>query len=173
MRLALASQPVRNGDVAWNVRCMEDVLRACSGRADTVVFGESVLQGFDCLRWDYARDCTVAAAWTDEPVRHLQAAARENGAAVSFGMIERAADGCIGKFSCRDGLMDKLRDVHVVSSFLDPTPRRRMSGRHMAANTSHSLPPSSRLMNVPTPMSPPVSQVVSSMKPQYTYIAVP
>ena len=59
MRLALASQPVRNGDVAWNVRCMEDVLRACSGRADTVVFGESVLQGFDCLRWDYARDCTV------------------------------------------------------------------------------------------------------------------
>lgn len=47
MRLALASQPVRNGDVAWNVRCMEDVLRACSGRADTVVFGESVLQGFD------------------------------------------------------------------------------------------------------------------------------
>lgn len=88
MRLALASQPVRNGDVAWNVRCMEDVLRACSGRADTVVFGESVLQGFDCLRWDYARDCTVAAAWTDEPVRHLQAAARENGAAVSFGMIE-------------------------------------------------------------------------------------
>ena len=65
MRLALASQPVRNGDVAWNVRCMEDVLRACSGRADTVVFGESVLQGFDCLRWDYARDCTVAAAWTD------------------------------------------------------------------------------------------------------------
>ena len=93
MRLALASQPVRNGDVAWNVRCMEDVLRACSGRADTVVFGESVLQGFDCLRWDYARDCTVAAAWTDEPVRHLQAAARENGAAVSFGMIERAADG--------------------------------------------------------------------------------
>lgn len=68
MRLALASQPVRNGDVAWNVRCMEDVLRACSGRADTVVFGESVLQGFDCLRWDYARDCTVAAAWTDEPV---------------------------------------------------------------------------------------------------------
>lgn len=90
MRLALASQPVRNGDVAWNVRCMEDVLRACSGRADTVVFGESVLQGFDCLRWDYARDCTVAAAWTDEPVRHLQAAARENGAAVSFGMIERS-----------------------------------------------------------------------------------
>ena len=44
MRLALASQPVRNGDVAWNVRCMEDVLRACSGRADTVVFGESVLR---------------------------------------------------------------------------------------------------------------------------------
>ena len=71
MRLALASQPVRNGDVAWNVRCMEDVLRACSGRADTVVFGESVLQGFDCLRWDYARDCTVAAAWTDEPVLYV------------------------------------------------------------------------------------------------------
>ena len=71
MRLALASQPV-NGDVAWNVRCMEDVLPRLQREADTVVFGESVLQGFDCLRWDYARDCTVAAAWTDEPVRHLQ-----------------------------------------------------------------------------------------------------
>ena len=116
MRLALASQPVRNGDVAWNVRCMEDVLRACSGRADTVVFGESVLQGFDCLRWDYARDCTVAAAWTDEPVRHLQAAARENGAAVSFGMIERAADGLYSSqvFLGADGrLIDVFRRVSV------------------------------------------------------------
>ena len=114
MRLALASQPVRNGDVAWNVRCMEDVLRACSGRADTVVFGESVLQGFDCLRWDYARDCTVAAAWTDEPVRHLQAAARENGAAVSFGMIERAADGLYSSqvFLGADGrLIDVFRGL--------------------------------------------------------------
>ena len=116
MRLALASQPVRNGDVAWNVRCMEDVLRACSGRAETVVFGESVLQGFDCLRWDYARDCTVAAAWTDEPVRHLQAAARENGAAVSFGMIERAADGLYSSqvFLGADGrLIDVFRRVSV------------------------------------------------------------
>lgn len=116
MRLALASQPVRNGDVAWNVRCMEDVLRACSGRADTVVFGESVLQGFDCLRWDYACDCTVAAAWTDEPVRHLQAAARENGAAVSFGMIERAADGLYSSqvFLGADGrLIDVFRRVSV------------------------------------------------------------
>ena len=116
MRLVLASQPVRNGDVAWNVRCMEDVLRACSGRADTVVFGESVLQGFDCLRWDYARDCTVAAAWTDEPVRHLQAAARENGAAVSFGMIERAADGLYSSqvFLGADGrLIDVFRRVSV------------------------------------------------------------
>lgn len=116
MRLSLASQPVRNGDVAWNVRCMEDVLRACSGRADTVVFGESVLQGFNCLRWDYARDCTVAAAWTDEPVRHLQAAARENGAAVSFGMIERAADGLYSSqvFLGADGrLIDVFRRVSV------------------------------------------------------------
>ena len=116
MRLALASQPVKNGEVEWNVQRMEDVLRACRGRADAVVFGESVLQGFDCLCWDYARDCAVAAALTDRPVQRLQTAARENGTAVSFGMIERAADGLYSSqvFLGADGrLVDVFHRVSV------------------------------------------------------------
>ena len=49
-------------------------------------------------------------------MRHLQAAARENGAAVSFGMIERAADGLYSSqvFLGADGrLIDVFRRVSV------------------------------------------------------------
>ena len=45
MRLALASQPVRNSNVGWNVRRMEDVLRASRGRADAATGGAACFAG--------------------------------------------------------------------------------------------------------------------------------
>ena len=49
MKIALASAPVRNGDIEFNLRSMLDSMRACAGNAELILFGESVLQGFDAL----------------------------------------------------------------------------------------------------------------------------
>ncbi|MBR2895275.1 MAG: carbon-nitrogen hydrolase family protein, partial [Oscillospiraceae bacterium] len=92
MRIALASAPVKTGDIECNIEAMIAAMRDVRGRADVIVFGESVLQGFDSLCWDYEKDRLTAVSLTDVPVQKMREAARENAIAVSFGFIERGTD---------------------------------------------------------------------------------
>ena len=48
MKIALASAPVKNLNIDFNLQVIMDAMAACSGKADLILFGESVLQGFDC-----------------------------------------------------------------------------------------------------------------------------
>ena len=92
MKIALASAPVKTGNVEFNIKSMIDAMREVRGNADIIVFGESVLQGFDSLSWDWGIDKCVAVSLTDAPIQKMREAAKENGLAVSFGFIERAGD---------------------------------------------------------------------------------
>ena len=49
MKIALASAPVQTKNVEFNLGTMADAMRRADGQADVILFGESVLQGFDCL----------------------------------------------------------------------------------------------------------------------------
>lgn len=93
MKIALASAPVKNGKTDFNLQTMIEYVKEYGGRADLILFGESVLQGFDCLCWEYEKDRYIAAGLTDEPIRAICAAAKVNQIAVSFGLIERGDDG--------------------------------------------------------------------------------
>ncbi|MBR4290925.1 MAG: carbon-nitrogen hydrolase family protein [Oscillospiraceae bacterium] len=89
MRIALVSAPVKNKNVRFNLQAMLDALAAVRNAAELVVFGESVLQGFDCLSWNYEEDKAVAVSMNDEPILKMRQAAKEYAVAVSFGFIER------------------------------------------------------------------------------------
>lgn len=92
MKIALVSAPVKTGNIEFNIASMMDAMRDVRGKVDVIVFGESVLQGFDSLCWNYERDKRVAVSLTDAPIQRMREAARENGLAVSFGFIERDED---------------------------------------------------------------------------------
>ena len=93
MKIALSSAPVKNKDIPHNLAAMTAALvQAAADGADLVVFGESTLQGFDCLCWSYAADRDVALPLDSAPIRQLQDAARKYAAAISFGFIERDGD---------------------------------------------------------------------------------
>lgn len=92
MRIALASAPVKTGNIAFNISAMRDAMQAACGKVDVIVFGESVLQGFGSLCWDYEMDRHMAVSLTDAPIQEMCEAAREYGLAVSFGFIERDGD---------------------------------------------------------------------------------
>lgn len=92
MKIALASAPVKNRNIAFNVQSMVDAMENCSGKADLILFGESVLQGFDSLCWNYEADKRMAVSLTDAPILRMCEAARQYGIAVSFGFIERIED---------------------------------------------------------------------------------
>ena len=90
MKIALSSAPVKNRAIEFNMQAMIDAIKKASGNADVILFGESVLQGFDCLYWDYETDKHMAVAITDAPIQRMREAAKQYGIAVSFGFIERA-----------------------------------------------------------------------------------
>lgn len=92
MKIALASAPVKNRDIEFNVGAMTDEMRKVGGQADLIVFGESALQGFDCLCWVYETDKRMAVELTDVPIQRMRETARQQGIAVSFGFIERIKD---------------------------------------------------------------------------------
>ena len=92
MKIALASAPVINRNIEFNLQEMIDAIEDCSGKTDLVLFGESVLQGFDSLCWDYETDRMMAVSVTDAPIRRMRDAARKCAIAVSFGFIERIED---------------------------------------------------------------------------------
>lgn len=93
MKIALAAVPVKTGAVAYNTAAMVQSLRDCRGAAELVVFGESVLQGFDALTWDYETDRTIAVTQDGPEIMALRNAAKLHIVALSFGYIERDGDG--------------------------------------------------------------------------------
>ena len=92
MKIALASAQVKNRNIEFNMQAMIDAMNKASGHADVILFGESVLQGFDCLCWEYETDKHMAVALTDAPIQRMREAAKQYGIAASFGFIERIDD---------------------------------------------------------------------------------
>ena len=67
MKIALASSPVKNRNIEFNMQAIIDAMNKASGQADVILFGESVLQGFDSLCWDYETDEHMAVACDGAP----------------------------------------------------------------------------------------------------------
>ena len=72
MKIALASAPVKNRNIEFNMQAMIDAMNTASGQAEVILFGESVLQGFDCLCWEYETDKHMAVALTDAPIQRIR-----------------------------------------------------------------------------------------------------
>ena len=92
MNIALAAVGFRTGDVEYNKKKIMETLRKYSKGNDLVVFGETFLQGFDCLSWDFEKDKDIALGQNSSIIDEIRAAARDNEAAVSFGYVERDGD---------------------------------------------------------------------------------
>ena len=60
MKLGLASYQFRNKDIAFNLSQIEKAMQESQGKVDLLCFGESFLQGFDSLVWNYEIDKDMA-----------------------------------------------------------------------------------------------------------------
>lgn len=90
MRVALASYRCINGDTRFNLTQIERGLAAASAeKAQLLCFGESFLQGFDALTWDYEKDRQIAVTQEDPCIRQLCARTSFFGVDLLFGYFER------------------------------------------------------------------------------------
>ena len=89
MRIALAAVGLKTNDTERNKDRIISVLREYGGRADMAVFGETFLQGFDCLACEYARDRETAVTQDSPVIGEIRAAAARNRIAAALGYVER------------------------------------------------------------------------------------
>ena len=88
MKIALASAPVKNLDVEYNLSAMATYMEHCKNRADIILFGESVLQGFECLCWDYEADKLLRFLCKTRYCGY-EKRREDNNIAVSFGFVKK------------------------------------------------------------------------------------
>ena len=92
MTIALAAVGFRNGEITYNKEKIIRIIREYNNKSDLILFGETFLQGFDSLSWEYDRDKEIAISADDSIIEGIREAAKENSVAVSFGYIEKAED---------------------------------------------------------------------------------
>lgn len=87
MRIALCSQQFVNGDMLANYNTIANILPQLND-LQLVCFGESFLQGFDSLVWDYDRDKYTAIEQNHTVIADIAQLAVQHNVAISFGYIE-------------------------------------------------------------------------------------
>ena len=60
MKIGLVSYEFKNGEIEYNIKKIEKAIISANGKADLLCFGETFLQGFDSLSWNYETDKDVA-----------------------------------------------------------------------------------------------------------------
>ena len=93
MMIALAAVGFKNGDTAYNKEKIISVIREHRYQSDLILFGETFLQGFDSLSWNYDSDKSIAVTRNDPVIDEIREAAKECSVEVSFGYIEKEGDG--------------------------------------------------------------------------------
>ena len=92
MKIALAALAFEDKNIRRNQQTILQAMEQYSGQADLLVFGETFLQGFDVLTWDYEKDRIIAVEEHDPVIEEIVKVAAEYHIAVSFGFIGRCGE---------------------------------------------------------------------------------
>ena len=93
MRIGLASYEFKNNDIAFNLAQIERAMKAVQGKVNLLCFGETFLQGFDALSWNYETDKDIAVSADSEIMRRLCGMTTDYQVDLLFGYIEKSGDG--------------------------------------------------------------------------------
>lgn len=108
MKIGLASYEFINQNVPFNVSQMEKAMQKAQGAVDLLCFGETFLQGFDALNWNYEHDKLIAVDLKSDLMDRLCGLTLQYGVDLLFGYFEREDDRLYS--SC--AVIEKGRLVH-------------------------------------------------------------
>ena len=92
MNIALAAVGFKNGDIKYNKEKISKIISECNDKADLIVFGETFLQGFDALSWNYEKDKSIAIELESPIIEDIRKMAKEKCTAICFGLVEKDKD---------------------------------------------------------------------------------
>jgi N-carbamoylputrescine amidase len=100
MIVALASVNLMNNNVAFNLSQIDTY--ACEAAAhgiDVICFGESFLQGFDSLSWQYEKDKNIAVSQNSPEVAVIRQMTLDYRIDIMFGYIEHANESLYSSYA--------------------------------------------------------------------------
>ena len=88
MKILLAGIGFINGDINYNKNIIIDTIKKYSD-VDLIVFGESFLQGFNALSFEYDKDTNIAISINDSIINEIREKVKESKVGLSFGYFEK------------------------------------------------------------------------------------
>lgn len=88
MKIGLAVYEFKNIDIEFNLSQIKKAMKSAQGKVDLLCFGESFLQGFDSLNWNYDLDKHIAVSYNSDIMCRLCAMTLHYEIDLLFGYIE-------------------------------------------------------------------------------------
>ena len=92
MKIGLASYRFQNKNITFNLSQIKKALQECQGKVDLLCFGETFLQGFDSLCWDFQTDKDMAITQGSVVMQRICNLTVKYRTDLLFGYVEREGD---------------------------------------------------------------------------------
>lgn len=108
MKIGLVSYEFKNGEIEYNIEKIEKAIISANGKADLLCFGETFLQGFDSLSWNYETDKDVAITKDSLIMEKLKKLSEKYKIDLGIGYIEREKEKIYSSFV----VIEKGKTIH-------------------------------------------------------------
>lgn len=98
MKIGLVSYEFNNGKIEYNIEKIEKAIISSNGSADLLCFGETFLQGFDSLSWNYEIDKSIAITKESVTMEKLKKLSEKYKIDLGIGYIEREKEKIYSSF---------------------------------------------------------------------------
>lgn len=89
MIIGLVSYEFKNGKIEFNIEQIEKAIISANEKADLLCFGETFLQGFDSLSWNYEIDKDIAITQDSVVMEKLKNLSEKHKIDLGIGYIEK------------------------------------------------------------------------------------
>lgn len=108
MNVGLVSYEFRNHELSFNIKQLEKALKAVGDKVDLLCFGESFLQGFDGLSWNFNVDKKFALTIDSKAIKDICLLSKIYNCALAFGYFELFEDAIYSSYM----VIDKGEIIH-------------------------------------------------------------
>lgn len=108
MKIGLVSYEFNNGKIEYNIEKIEKAIISSNGSADLLCFGETFLQGFDSLSWNYEIDKNIAITKESVTMEKLKKLSEKYKIDLGIGYIEREKEKIYSSFI----VIEKGKTIH-------------------------------------------------------------
>ncbi|AXU09819.1 carbon-nitrogen hydrolase family protein [Parvimonas micra] len=98
MKIGLVSYEFKNGKIEYNIKKIKKAIISANGKADLLCFGETFLQGFDSLSWNYEIDKNIAITKESVTMEKLKKLSEKHKIDLGIGYIEREKEKIYSSF---------------------------------------------------------------------------